>query len=629
MFIILGIIIVAVGVTVFSLKDYIFKSEFERDADKFKVVEDFEIIYDVYQSCVSDLAKDGIGLMALQGGYIDIPNYEYVVNPLIPFSNKLDVFDNGALEVAYWFYETGNGIQTKRIPALDEMELSLENYIDENLYFCAFYFEDFPEYELNNFENFDVDVEINDYMVFIELKSNFDVDYKGLNQKFDDVKIALDSSLGYLYSKAVEVYNKQMQEDYVEYKTLDFLIIYDDIPYSGESFSCNPRVWNKQTVEKDFKEILEINIDAISNVNDKYYEFDLGDGSLDVGFSYNKKWPFYMDINGGEDMLTEESVFGENSQAADFLMALFCLNNYHFIYDIKYPVLTRLSKDGLDFQFAFEVIVDNNQPKENLLGMETLPEVDNQICDSKNTWINLNVIDYESDELLDDARIKFSCVGTSCDVGETSFDEFGSYSFSGYMPSCVNADIKTYKEGYHFGSLTLDTNEEASNYVYMKKLHNMNIDLKIVDGGNAREVYDDEIVFVNFINEEDGFSQFLNGNNVDLIVGDYIIRSYIMKESRDPIKIEGDTVESCVDVPKSGVLGALGVKEKKCFTSELEDIELDQVLIGGNEFEWSYDGGSNVVIYVTYDKMPNTVNEMGDIYTRIFDKERVRYPEVI
>ena len=144
-----------------------------------------------------------------------------------------------------------------------------------------------------------------------------------------------------------------------------------------------------------------------------------------------------------------------------------------------------------------------------------------------------------------------------------------------------------------------------------------------------RDAYDDENVFVNFIDEGDGFSQFLDGDNTDLIFGDYIIRAYIMKESESPIKIEGDTVENCVDVPKGGVLGILGIKEKKCFTSELEDVDLDQVLVGGNEFEWRYNGGREINLYVAFDRIPSTVNEMGEIYGRVSSLERVKYPEII
>ena len=561
-YVILGIVIVAALVGVFLLRGYITKSEFEREAEKFKVNNDFVPIYNSYTDCVESITKDGIDILASQGGYIKIPRYEYVTNPLVPFSNKLDFFGNNNIEIAYWFYETGNGIQTEKIPTLDEMQQSLSEYINDNLFFCTSNFTDYNEYIINDFKNFNTKVQITDNNIFVKVLSNFNVDYKGVNQKFDDLKISVDSSLGYLYSKAIELYNKEKQEDYFEEKTIDYLIIYDDIPYSGESFNCNPRVWSKQNIEKDFKEILEVNTDAIGKINDPYYKIDLGDSNLDTSFIYRKEWPFFMEINGGDEILKEESAFGENSQAANFLTALFCLNNYHFIYDIKYPVLAILNKNGLDFQFAFEVIVDNNQPKYNSLGMESLPEVNNKICDAKNTLVNLYAIDYETEKYLDDVNFKFSCVGTSCDIGKTSSDEFGNYGLNEYVPSCVNADIKSYKENYNFGKLTLSTNEGVSGYVIMKPYHNLKVNVKIVDNGIIREPYNDENVFVNFIDGEDSFNQFLNGNDINLIIGDYTIRAYIMKESDTPIKVVGDTVESCTDIPKSGIFGVLGIKEK-------------------------------------------------------------------
>jgi len=630
-YVILGIVIVVALAGAFVLKEYITKSNFEREAEKFNVGEDFIPVYNSYVNCIKDVTFDGIDTMASQGGYIEIPRYEYVVNPLIPFSNKLNIFENNNLEIAYWFYETGNGIKIEKIPTINDMQLSLSDYINDNLFVCTTNFTGYQGYNINNFESFETNVQILDSKIFVNVKSNFNVDYKEVNQKFDDIKVSLDSSFGYLYNKAVELYNKEKQENYFEEKTIDYLVVYDEIPYSGGSFSCNPRLWNKKNVEDDFKKILEVNTDAVGKINEKYYNIDLGDNNLDVSFVYRKEWPFFMEIDGGDEILREQSTFGENSQASKFLSALFCLNDYHFIYDIKYPILTILNKDDLDFQFVFEAIVDNNQPKENVLGGDYIPEVQNGFCNTKNNLLNLYAINYETQEYLDNVDVKISCVGNSCDVGETSLDNFGIYSLSEYVPSCVNADIKSYKENHNFGRLTLSTNEDISGFIYMKPYHNLKVDIKIVDNGIVRDSYDNEDVFVNFINEDDEFTQFLSeDSSINLIFGNYIIRSYIMRETNSPLKIEGGSIENCIEVPKENILGAFGAKDKKCFTNELDDVELDQVLVGGNEFEWNYDGqGSQITIYVTYDGIPSTVNEMGENYGRISNKERVRYPEVI
>ena len=93
---------------------------------------------------------------------------------------------------------------------------------------------------------------------------------------------------------------------------------------------------------------------------------------------------------------------------------------------------------------------------------------------------------------------------------------------------------------------------------------------------------------------------------------------------------EGEEVEYCSDIPKGGVLGFLGFKENKCFKSELEPVELDQILIGGNEFKWNYEVDAvEMIIYITYDSIPKTVTDMADVYKNIFDENRVRYPELI
>ena len=218
-YVILGIVIVVALAGAFVLKEYINKSNFEREAEKFNVGEDFIPVYDSYINCIKDITYDGIETMASQGGYIEIPRYEYVVNPLIPFSNKLNIFENNNLEVAYWFYETGNGIKIEKIPTINEMQESLSSYINQNLNSCTSNFTGYDGFNVNNFNNFNTRVQITDSKVFVEVFSNFNVDYKNVNQKFDNLKVAVKSDLGYLYSKAVELYNKQKQENYFEEKS--------------------------------------------------------------------------------------------------------------------------------------------------------------------------------------------------------------------------------------------------------------------------------------------------------------------------------------------------------------------------------------------------------------------------
>ena len=51
-YVILGIVIVATLAGVFILKDYVLKSQFERESEKFNIGDDFVPIYNSYQNCV-------------------------------------------------------------------------------------------------------------------------------------------------------------------------------------------------------------------------------------------------------------------------------------------------------------------------------------------------------------------------------------------------------------------------------------------------------------------------------------------------------------------------------------------------------------------------------------------------
>jgi len=630
-FAILGLIIVIIFGIVYYYKGELIKNIFEQGLESTKVPKEFEPLKEYIDSCIEDITLEGSSLIGLQGGYLNIPDDGLPLNPAIPFSNKLDVFGNNELQVPYWFYEASNGVQKYQIPTIKQMQNDLTNYVNFNLNKCLSNFTSFPGFELTDFSDVKTNVEIKDTKIFTTLLTDIKVSYKGNEVNFDKFSVAVDSPLGKLYNIGKEILSKEDKDKFFEEKTIDMLVLYDQIPYHGESFSCSPRVWFTENVRKDIKPIIRANIEAFNPGNKGYYNFDINTKNALLNFQYSENWPFYLTVNGGEEFLKESSSFGENSPAAAFLSTFFCLNNYHFVYDIKYPILVSLNEGNYIFQYALQVIVDNNQPRINLKGADYVGDTDSRVCNNKNSFASVTVTDFKTGENVKDAKIELSCVGTICDIGKT-----GREGLDAKVPSCTNSQIIASKEGYHKNSVTLDTLENSIVNVELKPYEKKDIEIKIIDGNSLRSPRDDE--FVSFIlnNEEDNYNIFVNekSNDINLLPGTYHVQSFIIKDYPNGLKLNKQDIEYCQDFPKAGVLGLIGIKEKKCFNTQLEETKLEKVIIGGADFTWEVNGkdlnkGDNLVLYSMYNKVPSNIKEMTEMYTAILrnaDSNNFRKP---
>src|SRR3989344_2227064 len=275
-FIILGIIIVALLIGTFYLSSYGLKTRFEIEQAKISVNEEFIPFKNYFDSCIKSISLEGANIIGLQGGYINIPRDELTVNPLVPFSNKLQIFGNDALEVPYWVYETANGIQKVQVPDKKDMENELQNYIKNNLNNCLVNFTEFQDYEINGFSDIKTEVTIDNEKIFVK------------------VLITLDVPLGKLYNKAKEVLDKENKDYFFEQKTIDMLILYDQVPYSGINLNCNPKIWNVEKVKQDFKKVIKTNIEVINpSSQKKYFKYNLDSNNIDINFKFEEDWPLF------------------------------------------------------------------------------------------------------------------------------------------------------------------------------------------------------------------------------------------------------------------------------------------------------------------------------------------------
>ena len=597
MFIILGIVIVAAVASIFVFKDYLIKNEFEREAAKLDLGEEAVPVYNYFKDCIADIAFDGIDIMASQGGYLEIPDYNYPIDPALPFSNKLEVFGNSGLEVPYWFYETSNGIQELQIPTVDEMESSLNIYIENNVFECTNNFTLFEEYSVRGFDNLDVITNIEDDKVYIKAVTELTLDNKGVEQKIENVYAVLDTDFGRLYNEANNIFDELYHSNFTEEKTIDMLVLYDELPFSFTEFSCERKIWSKKKVIEDFKKILELNTFKYGSKENKYFSID-ADYESEVSFSYNREWPTDIEV-----VDEEESVL--------------CVNDYKFIYNVKYPVMVKLSSD-VDFIFAYQTLIKHNQAKNNLV-QGTLKAQESQLCLNKimPTQVNTNV---------GNAEINFKCFDTTCDIG---FTDSSGYLFDNF-PQCMNGLIIAQKDGYKKAELLTSTNRETQNILLLDKISSINFEIRIIENGVERGILDDEDAII-LLKQEDYSTSLEKGSEaVELAEGIYEVSSIITKNKK--INIPKQNIRECTSVPKPGLLGLI-FNEERCIDIDIGGFDLDAVVIGGNNFEFDFnpdDSKSSITFYINVYGIPDNNEEIQDIFDKIEGGSLIkdfRYPK--
>lgn len=654
-FIILGILLVATLGTVAYMQREVIKRKLATITERAVVVPpQAEKVKEYIDDCIEIVSREGAEILGMQAGYIIPPEDPIPVSSANPFSNGLYVFPGADLKVPYWFYETANGIQKTQIPTIERIQKELEGYIDANLADCLNEFVDFKAegYEINYGNAISV-AEISDNKIFLNVNFPVQIKLKDFEFEMDRFKAEIDANLGKLYKIARKILEKENRDYFLEEKTIDMMVVYDEIPLSGIDFKCSPRTWSKTNVINDFKDILAANIvyikikgtDYVLKESNKYFITDAltrNAPSVSVNFMYSQDWPFMVDIIPEGEILRGES-FTENS-AAKFLLPLFCLSNYHFVYSIKYPVLITLSKDDYNFQFATQIIIEKNQARENRITIDQAYDTKSFVCENPLTKMKVYALKVEEDETLTpvkDVDIFFNCLTAVCEIGKTQFKEAGDIYLEEKFPQCMNGLIIAEREDLHKGKALVTTNKEATISIILEPYYEKQFEIKIINKntGTIRAPYSNEQITLQLENTEQEYSTSIvypsETKKIKLIPGSYDVKAYIVEGSEAGIRIAEQKIESCVDIPRKGILGVIGLKDKKCTETTVPGTTLDQVMTGGEEFIWEIQrqnlAASNIVIfYVMRDKTPRTFTELNEISQNLQENSKhinFKYPK--
>ena len=569
LFIIIAVVIVAAVIFFLIFRDSILPKKIPSSVDP---------VYTTFMSCLENDVRQGISLLGSQGGYIIQPTFESG-SAYMPFSNQLDFFGIG---VPYWYYVSGNNIEKEQVPSKGDMENQLSRFIEQKIKDC-----NLAIYESQGF-NIDIDKK-NPRVVTRITKNSVEVDLdmdlsieKGVD-KYNTKKhnIKLNSALGKLYDNAVLIYNEEQKTLFLEEYGVDTLRLY--VPVDGVEFSCAPKVWVALNVSETLKDALEANVQSLK-VKGDYYQLNKEENKyfvvpvktesgVNVRFLYSRNWPYGFEVAPNEDQLLIANPVG--NQPGLGLLG-FCYTTYHFVYDVKYPVLIQVmdESNGVEelFQFPMAVVIQGNQPRKPIEGSEALNLGEVDLCKYRNQEVEVKVIDKNLNSI--DANIGFECFGVKCNIGETYNGELKEF-----FPQCGNGFVLAKADGYELGKYQISTNRENSASVILNKLYDLNVNLKI-DGSSTSKNS-----IITFISENNAKTiSYPEQKNVQLSEGNYEITVNVYDDSE--LNIGATTKEQCYEVPRGAVGGFFGLTKKECVDINFPEQTISQVLIGGGSTEY-------------------------------------------
>ncbi|MCF7910264.1 hypothetical protein K9L16_01170 [Candidatus Pacearchaeota archaeon] len=609
-FIIIGIVIVLGAGLYLVFRD----SEISRT----DLPETLEPVYNNFLSCLEENTESGINLLESQAGYIYLPEFESG-SAYSPFSSQLNLFGN---PVPYWYYVSGNNIPKQQVPTKSQMEEQLAEYIGENLENCIFdnfYEQDFEI--ITQSENARTDVDIRDDEVRVSLDMNFAVRNSEASAVIDKHNLIVNSRLGEFYDSAKKVFENEQETLFLEEYGVDTLRLY--APVDGVELTCSPLTWNANEVFDELQEAIEANTFALRNKGssyslsekeNKYFIVDLGVKN-DVRFLNSRNWSNSFEVNpsqggSGSPLLISKPV--GNQQGLGILG--FCYVPYHFVYDLNYPVLVQVGdlETGEFFQFPVAVVIRGNLPREpdeqavsfNLRGY---PE----ICEYKNTGFEVRTYDANLNSV--DAKISFECFGTTCEIGESVNGVFNSN-----FPQCNNGYIIAEADGFQNSRYLTSTVNSGVAEIILDKVYEQEIVLKL-----DNSVYSGEAI-ISFVSNEDSKTLiYPKQKTVELSEGQYEIQVNIYENSS--IKLDESKTEQCIEIPKSGVGGFLGLSEEKCFDITIPSQIVSNALAGGGSQSYyilESELETSNILEINADKLPrpNSLEQLQENYILFEEK---------
>lgn len=575
LFIIIGLILlVSIGIVVYITTEKTLKPVEEQVI----VPEDVRPVYEFVQGCANEIAVEGIGILGLQGGFIQLPGIiDRTPTAYIP----IDTFNN--FKIPLWYYEGED-----RTPSKGFMEREISRHINERMKDCTGDFNAFKDqYAVVEAENITTKTMIGDDQVVVTIAWPLDLKAGQKTTRIRDFVVRMPVRLGQMWTLANTTMAKENEYAFFENSTIDLMAADgDNIPLDGFTIECGVKRWLLPDIQTRLERLLYYNIPTtrIKNTNffpftaDKrvydalradsirmtkeleagkeitppkteapddayayfhsFYDIGARQTDLKIGFEYQPEWGMQMNAQPSQGPVLKSNT---GKGAGKFLRFL-CINQWHFAYDIIYYVKASIKDDtafngqGFTLQFAFPVLINTNAPERVAFGIRRFQSIDfgaPEFC----TTLGDQLVDIRALGSVEgvpilmempDVEINYKCFNQECDLGATQA-EGGIYRLSTYLPrSCTNPFITATKEGYLPATTQMLTDRLD---IELKKLQDMNLKFMVhpyhgqtKTWGATRELNKNERVSLHISLVNKTFDQFIGfpttNETLQLVQGD-------------------------------------------------------------------------------------------------------------
>jgi len=566
-YIVIAIIIIALAISAY----FLFKPK-----PKPKYPEEIQKINEGLALCLADLLTKAKDFALQRGGYIYLPEEKYSVY----FSNTLDFMGE---KIPYWIYYDGNYVE--QVLDMEKIEGQFERFVKENFFVCNEIIESYNVSYVKEIK--DVDVNIKRNKIESEVKIDLRIRKGNVVYRIEKLNTVINTNFGKLYENALKVYEHEKKKRFLENYTIDVISLY--APTTGFKLECLPLVFNKEDIKKDLKDGLSVNLERIKFKGDyfspdEYTKYYLQDVELDKNININL---IYL------PEITEIKVYGDEiyEPIGDFPVNIFCYVPYHFVYDVKYPIIFVLSQDNEAFKFPVAVIVERSGIKDIIGENETIAT--KGICEAKVT--NAKIYTYAENQKVD-CDVYFKCLDAECYLGKSK----GGY-IEAKVPECINAEI--YCKDY-VGSVFINTNHDFSLNLYLDKVYEKEIYVDIASDESAIVLFEGPVKQGIIYPEQE---------YIKLGKGQYNITVFVFKEKN--IVIEKGQ-EICYDVPSFFIF-----KTRKC--EKINGLSVDRVIVGGGKKSLWIDPREIESINIFPEKfdIPESIEDIQKNYEMVLSSE--------
>ncbi len=388
------------------------------------VPEEFKPIRSYVESCMKQVAEDGIRKLALHGGYIDPLNsdysyFDFEYDPMNP--TESDIIDFGippsSIKIPYWYYLSGkNGDSTQGVaswmPTIQFMQLQLSAYIQNNINDCL---EGFSELEKTGFEvtvldSPSVDTVIVDGGQSFLLTYKLEVTKEDAQQIINDYYTTSELPLKKLYDAAKNITQYESSTNHLALFTKHIIST-----HSGPSMDLLPpffhsdnekleKFWLKPVVKLKIQDLLysysqTLQVLGTKNFDDSFMERidedlrmermiyllgtlpvfasdDENANTISASLIYSKNHPIFVDVFPNKGVRIKPQHQSSGGGFFDDIFPSEDSNKYKFFYDVSYPLTVELKNydevnknNELEFVFAIEVnLIKNYIVNDYLLG---------------------------------------------------------------------------------------------------------------------------------------------------------------------------------------------------------------------------------------------------------------------